>query len=135
MKDTDTYQRRKWCQYSHLAPLRRNITFESVPRMKYYLIDTDLSVTPHDGDEQTWMAQWPQQTWDCIDLPKGDLIHCDDEGLYRHEVKLATIADQHLPLPLIVTGSNGERYTSPAHTVEEITAMIAVYTISNNSIS
>jgi hypothetical protein len=93
--------------------------------MKYYLIDTDLSVTPYEGDEEAWMALWPGICWDCVDLPKGDLIHCDDEGLYRPELKLASIADQLLPLPLIVTGSQGERYTSPAHSVEEIKAMLA----------
>lgn len=103
--------------------------------MKYYLIDTDLSVTPHEGDEKSWMARWPEQTWDCVDLPKGDLIHCDDEGLYRYDLKLATIADRRLPLPLIVTGSIGERYTSPAHSVEEISAMISICIFPDNPIN
>ena len=92
--------------------------------MIYYLIDTNLFVTPHEGDEESWMARWPELSWDCIDLPKGDLIYCDDEGLYRDEVKLVRIAGRRLPLPLIVTGSQGERCASPAHSVEEITAMI-----------
>ena len=92
--------------------------------MKYYLVDTDLSVTSHEGNEKNWMARWPGQTWDCVDLPKGDLVHCDDEGLYKNDVKLATVAGQRLPLPFIITGSEGERYTSPVHSVEEIEAMI-----------
>ena len=92
--------------------------------MKYYLIDTDLTVTSHEGDEKIWMGKWPGQAWDSVDLPKGDMVHCDDEGLYRHDAVLVTIEGQRLPLPLIVTGSDGERYATPVHSIEEIEAMI-----------
>ena len=92
--------------------------------MRVLKIDTDLSVTELDLDEEDWKTD--DITWDAVDLgdPDGHDIWVNDFGMFDEDGFCGIVAGKTVPLPAYVAGASGEETVAATIEVERLEALI-----------
>lgn len=90
--------------------------------MRVLKIDETLDVTEMDVDQSEWMTT--DAIWDAAMIQDGHAAWVSDTGLMDAGGTYALVAGQRLPLPIHVTGVDGERTVSATMTVDRLRSLI-----------
>ena len=90
--------------------------------MIYYEVTKEGKIVSHDGEPDCWMDD--DTEWEATDISLGDYVYYDGQGLYDPTKGIAFIDGKRVPVPAIITGSNGEATAAPSHSVDDLQVLI-----------
>jgi hypothetical protein len=90
--------------------------------MRVLKIDETLDVTEMDVDQSEWMTD--DAIWDAAMIRDDHAAWVSDTGLMDPDGTYALVSGQRLPLPIHVTGVDGERTVSATMTVDRLRSLI-----------
>lgn len=90
--------------------------------MRVLKIDETLDVIEMDVDQSEWMTD--DVIWDAAMIQDGHAAWVSDKGLMEADGSYTLVSGQRLPLPIHVTGVEGERTVSATMTVDRLRSLI-----------